>query len=117
MLSSIVTIKTYAIFFKILQRFPSSSIQMCVILLQIVHRDIKPENLLISRSGTLKLCDFGFARIINSLQDGDYTGYIATRWYRAPELLVRDKEYGKSDFLYTCEEQTIFDHYLLFFAL
>ena len=52
----------------------------------VIHRDIKPENLLISSLGELKLCDFGFARII---QQGDHlTDYVATRWYRAPELLV-----------------------------
>ncbi|CAG9321436.1 CDKL2_3 [Blepharisma stoltei] len=60
----------------------------------IVHRDIKPENLLISQTGILKLCDFGFARGLNSLS-GQYTDYVSTRWYRAPELLVGDTEYGK----------------------
>ena len=60
-----------------------------------MHRDIKPENLLISKSGVLKLCDFGFARVINN-SNGSCTEYIATRWYRAPELLVRDRKYGKS---------------------
>lgn len=52
----------------------------------IIHRDIKPENLLISLSGNLKLCDFGFARNINP--SDVLTDYVATRWYRAPELLV-----------------------------
>ncbi|CAG9325038.1 CDKL2_4 [Blepharisma stoltei] len=60
----------------------------------IVHRDIKPENLLISNNGVLKICDFGFARGLNSL-NGQYTDYVSTRWYRAPELLVGDTEYGK----------------------
>ena len=52
----------------------------------IIHRDIKPENLLISLSGSLKVCDFGFARTV-SLND-NLTDYVATRWYRAPELLA-----------------------------
>mmetsp|Transcript_30738 Transcript_30738/g.49743 ORF Transcript_30738/g.49743 Transcript_30738/m.49743 type:complete len:722 (-) Transcript_30738:209-2374(-) len=61
----------------------------------IIHRDIKPENLLISKSGILKLCDFGFARSLGA-QGAKYTDYVATRWYRAPELLVGDQQYGKA---------------------
>ena len=61
---------------------------------QIIHRDIKPENILVSKSGIVKLCDFGFARTIAG--PGEiYTDYVATRWYRAPELLVGDTKYGK----------------------
>lgn len=61
---------------------------------QIIHRDIKPENILVSKNGVVKLCDFGFARTI--AQPGEiYTDYVATRWYRAPELLVGDTKYGK----------------------
>ncbi|RLN73724.1 hypothetical protein BBJ28_00023262 [Nothophytophthora sp. Chile5] len=66
----------------------------------IVHRDIKPENLLVNTSNgehSLRLCDFGFAR---SLPNGgnacDLTEYVATRWYRAPELLLGDTKYSKS---------------------
>lgn len=59
----------------------------------IVHRDIKPENLLISKNGVLKLCDFGFARALGR-PGAKYTDYVATRWYRAPELLVGDEEYS-----------------------
>ncbi|XP_046323589.1 cyclin-dependent kinase-like 3 isoform X6 [Marmota monax] len=59
----------------------------------IIHRDIKPENILVSQSGITKLCDFGFAR---TLTPGDiYTDYVATRWYRAPELVLKDTSYGK----------------------
>jgi cyclin-dependent kinase-like len=53
----------------------------------IIHRDIKPENLLISKKGTLKLCDFGFARKWTDTNN-NLTDYVATRWYRAPELLL-----------------------------
>ncbi len=56
----------------------------------VVHRDIKPENLLINPDQSLKLCDFGFARTLNSKNKGDLTDYVATRWYRAPELLLGD---------------------------
>ncbi|XP_073795612.1 cyclin-dependent kinase-like 5 isoform X2 [Danio rerio] len=54
----------------------------------IVHRDIKPENLLISSDDVLKLCDFGFARDLSETTDANYTEYVATRWYRSPELLL-----------------------------
>ncbi|XP_078081267.1 cyclin-dependent kinase-like 2 [Mustelus asterias] len=61
----------------------------------IIHRDIKPENILVSHSGAVKLCDFGFARTLAA--PGEiYTDYVATRWYRPPELLVGDTKYGKS---------------------
>ncbi|XP_018107848.1 cyclin-dependent kinase-like 2 [Xenopus laevis] len=61
----------------------------------IIHRDIKPENILVSLSGIVKLCDFGFARTLAGPGE-DYTDYVATRWYRAPELLVGDIKYGKA---------------------
>jgi cyclin-dependent kinase-like len=60
----------------------------------VIHRDIKPENLLINNKGILKLCDFGFARYLP--QKGEsLTDYVATRWYRAPELILGDQNYGK----------------------
>ncbi|XP_054327927.1 cyclin-dependent kinase-like 5 isoform X2 [Pongo pygmaeus] len=61
----------------------------------IVHRDIKPENLLISHNDVLKLCDFGFARNLSEGNNANYTEYVATRWYRSPELLL-GAPYGKS---------------------
>ena len=59
-----------------------------------MHRDIKPENLLISKNGVVKLCDFGFARPMKSETTYQYTDYVSTRWYRAPELLVGDAAYS-----------------------
>ncbi|XP_034961330.1 serine/threonine-protein phosphatase 2A catalytic subunit alpha isoform isoform X1 [Zootoca vivipara] len=60
----------------------------------VIHRDIKPENILVSQTGITKLCDFGFARTLAA--PGDiYTDYVATRWYRAPELVLKDTTYGK----------------------
>jgi cyclin-dependent kinase-like len=61
----------------------------------VIHRDIKPENLLISSSAeSLRLCDFGCARQLKS--DVEFTEYVATRWYRPPELLLSATDYGKS---------------------
>lgn len=75
------------------------------------HRDVKPENILImptlqyygsrenippNRRGdnyVLKLADYGLARHIGNLNE--YTPYIATRWYRSPEILLRRMWYSK----------------------
>ncbi|XP_064484027.1 cyclin-dependent kinase-like 4 [Ornithodoros turicata] len=57
-----------------------------------IHRDIKPENILLTKEGIVKLCDFGFARPLSPGEQ--YTDYVATRWYRGPELLVGDTQYG-----------------------
>ncbi|KAG0783981.1 hypothetical protein G6F22_008480 [Rhizopus arrhizus] len=62
----------------------------------IFHRDIKPENLLISISNdgslTLKLADFGLAKCLNSRPP--FTDYVSTRWYRAPEVLLKSNNYS-----------------------
>jgi cyclin-dependent kinase-like len=63
----------------------------------VIHRDIKPENILVSRLGVIKLCDFGFARPFGDNET--LTDYVATRWYRSPELLVGDPRYGKGSYL------------------
>ena len=60
---------------------------------KIIHRDIKPENLLITQNMETKLCDFGFARLISGNSE-KLTDYVATRWYRAPELLISQGEYN-----------------------
>ena len=60
----------------------------------IIHRDVKPENLLITKNYETKLCDFGFSRLITSNSE-KLTDYVATRWYRAPELLISQGDYDK----------------------
>lgn len=56
------------------------------------HRDIKPENLLCMGPELVKIADFGLAREIRSRPP--YTDYVSTRWYRAPEVLLRSTNYN-----------------------
>ena len=44
---------------------------------------------------SLKLCDFGFARPLPEQHGDVLTDYVATRWYRSPELLLSCPNYGK----------------------
>ncbi|ETN78169.1 kinase domain protein, partial [Necator americanus] len=54
--------------------------------LNICHRDVKPHNLLVNpERGTLRICDFGSAKVINS--EDTNVSYICSRYYRAPELI------------------------------
>lgn len=64
----------------------------------VLHRDLKPSNLLINTTCDLKICDFGLARIADPEHDhtGFLTEYVATRWYRAPEIMLNSKGYTKS---------------------
>uniref|UniRef100_A0A8C9QHZ6 non-specific serine/threonine protein kinase n=1 Tax=Spermophilus dauricus TaxID=99837 RepID=A0A8C9QHZ6_SPEDA len=56
------------------------------------HRDLKPENLLCMGPELVKIADFGLAREIRSRPP--YTDYVSTRWYRAPEVLLRSTNYS-----------------------
>ncbi|CAL1596777.1 unnamed protein product [Knipowitschia caucasica] len=56
------------------------------------HRDMKPENLLCMGPELVKVADFGLAREIRSKPP--YTDYVSTRWYRAPEVLLRSSMYS-----------------------
>jgi len=64
----------------------------------VLHRDLKPSNLLLNTTCDLKICDFGLARVADP--DHDHTGflteYVATRWYRAPEIMLNSRGYTKS---------------------
>ncbi|KAM9844984.1 serine/threonine-protein kinase MAK-like [Aulostomus maculatus] len=56
------------------------------------HRDMKPENLLCMGPELIKIADFGLAREIRSRPP--YTDYVSTRWYRAPEVLLKSDSYS-----------------------
>lgn len=58
------------------------------------HRDLKPENLLCMGPELVKIADFGLARETRSRPP--YTDYVSTRWYRAPEVLLRSTSYSSS---------------------
>jgi mitogen-activated protein kinase 1/3/mitogen-activated protein kinase 6 len=62
----------------------------------ILHRDLKPRNILVNSNCDLKICDFGLARANIpelSMKCTPMTDYVATRWYRAPEVLLTFKHY------------------------
>mmetsp|Transcript_71743 Transcript_71743/g.199047 ORF Transcript_71743/g.199047 Transcript_71743/m.199047 type:complete len:429 (+) Transcript_71743:101-1387(+) len=83
----------------------------------VYHRDLKPANCLVNQDCTVKICDFGLARAVgidfalpqspreHDGEDGDplvphtqrlkrhLTGHVVTRWYRAPELILLQKDY------------------------
>lgn len=61
---------------------------------KILHRDMKTANILITRNGVLKLADFGLARAFSFRDRVKYTNRVVTLWYRPPELLLGEREYG-----------------------
>ncbi|GAA5873844.1 hypothetical protein JCM8547_008618 [Rhodosporidiobolus lusitaniae] len=69
---------------------------------EVIHRDLKPSNLLLNANCDLKVCDFGLARSVATAEPatgsetGFMTEYVATRWYRAPEIMLSFKQYTKA---------------------
>jgi len=68
----------------------------------VIHRDMKPSNILLNSDCQMKVCDFGLARSISALENPASSGpapvltdYVATRWYRAPEILLGSTKYTK----------------------
>lgn len=66
----------------------------------VLHRDLKPGNLLVNADCELKICDFGLSRGFdpdqNTVVPGQQefmTEYVATRWYRAPEIMLSHQNY------------------------
>ncbi|KAG0021504.1 Mitogen-activated protein kinase [Entomortierella chlamydospora] len=65
----------------------------------VLHRDLKPGNLLVNADCELKICDFGLARGFSDDAEsnvGFMTEYVATRWYRAPEIMLSFQSYTKA---------------------
>uniref|UniRef100_A0A158R406 Mitogen-activated protein kinase n=1 Tax=Syphacia muris TaxID=451379 RepID=A0A158R406_9BILA len=68
----------------------------------VLHRDLKPSNILLNTECRVKLADFGLARSLSQVEDypegqnvPELTEYVATRWYRSPEILLSAKRYTK----------------------
>jgi len=66
----------------------------------VLHRDLKPSNILLNSDCSLRVADFGLARSIAALEKMEdeeqvLTEYVATRWYRAPEILLASTKYTK----------------------
>jgi serine/threonine protein kinase len=61
----------------------------------IIHRDLKPDNILLDETRCIaKTIDFGMFRQLLRLDESTYTGGLVTQWYRSPEIMLGDKNYG-----------------------
>jgi len=62
---------------------------------ELIHRDLKPANILMTSECLVKIADLGLARSLQANNKNTLTDYVATRWYRAPEILLGSVAYGK----------------------
>ncbi|WP_279387438.1 serine/threonine-protein kinase [Rubrobacter taiwanensis] len=74
----------------------------------VIHRDIKPSNILITQDGTVKVADFGIARLVEDEDVGRPGEIIGSARYMSPEQLTGEETTPRSDiysvgvFLYHC---------------
>ena len=82
----------------------------------VLHRDIKAANILVSNTGQLKLADFGLARFFAKRGKPDYTNRVITIWYRSPELLLGETQYGPAVDIWSaaCVMVEIFTRHAIF---
>ena len=82
----------------------------------VLHRDIKAANILISSEGQLKLADFGLARFFAKRRQLDYTNRVITIWYRSPELLLGETQYGPAVDIWSaaCVMMEVFTKHAIF---
>lgn len=82
----------------------------------VLHRDIKAANILVSSDGVLKLADFGLARFYAKRHQVDYTNRVITIWYRSPELLLGETQYGAAVDIWSaaCVMVEIFTRHAIF---
>merc|ERR1719446_585831 len=74
--------------------------------LDVAHRDLKPANILVNAHCSVKICDFNLSRGgtkgwgscdhgLAAAEHAELSGYVCTRWYRAPEVMLFKGRYGK----------------------